>query len=102
MTFAVQPGHAERRLRLHGELDIAEADGLVDAVADAVDPAGDLVFDLRGLEFLDSSGVRSFVRVAEWLVDGSLILEAPTPPVQRVLDLVQIDDGSVPIVIVPA
>ena len=44
---------------LHGELDIASADGLADAL---VEVAGStVVVDLSGLTFMDSSGIGALV-----------------------------------------
>ena len=41
-----------------GELDIATVPRLADALAGAERPFGRLVLDLRGLSFIDSSGLR--------------------------------------------
>lgn len=91
MTFRVAQGHAQRHVRLIGELDVAEADALIEDLRTAVEPQGDLTLDLRALDFIDSSGVRALVTIAGHLSDGStLILSEPTPAVRRVLDLVGI------------
>jgi anti-sigma B factor antagonist len=45
---------------LRGELDLATAPELEELLDDRLD-SGDVVIDLRGLEFMDSSGVRVLV-----------------------------------------
>ena len=51
-----------RRLTLRGELDLATAPRLEHALADAGE---DVVLDLRGLTFMDSTGVRVLLEAAE-------------------------------------
>lgn len=103
MTFRVAHGHAHRRLRLIGELDVAEADTLIHTVRSTVEPEGDLTLDLKGLEFIDSSGVRALVAIASYLeLDGTLVLADPTPAVRRVLELVGIEQVAAPIEVQPA
>jgi len=72
-----------------GEVDLATAGELVDAVRAALD-AGDVVLDLQGVTFMDSSGVRALealLRAADE-VDGSLAIRAQLAPnVRQVLTL---------------
>jgi anti-anti-sigma factor len=49
-------------LALSGELDLAGAPELSAALTDAMEAGRDLVVDLRGLEFIDSSGLGVLVR----------------------------------------
>lgn len=103
MTFRVAQGHAQRHVRLIGELDVAEADRLIEQVRSTVDLQGDLTLDLKALEFIDSSGVRALVSIAGLLSEGStLILSEPTAAVRRVLDLVGIEQVAASIVIRPS
>lgn len=102
MTFRVAQGHAQRHLRLIGELDVAEADALIETVRSMVEPEGDLTLDLKALEFVDSSGVRALVSIAGILDDGAtLILSEPTSPVRRVFDLVGIEQVAAAIEVRP-
>jgi anti-sigma B factor antagonist len=49
-------------LRLDGELDLASVPQLEDAVESALlDGATEIVLDLRGLEFVDSTGLRAIL-----------------------------------------
>jgi anti-anti-sigma factor len=78
-----------------GELDLATAGALEDAVLPAVRDGRHVVLDLRGLDFMDSSGVRVIVaaHVAAGEHDGRLSLvrlEAGTP-IRRVLEISGLD-----------
>lgn len=59
----------------------------MDAVLDA---QRELVLDLSELTFLDSTGIRAFLLVADH-VGGGVFLRRPTQAVRRVLGLVGID-----------
>jgi anti-anti-sigma factor len=48
-------------LTLRGELDLATAPDLEHLVTERVDAGREVVVDLRGLEFMDSSGIRVLV-----------------------------------------
>jgi anti-anti-sigma factor len=83
---------AEGRLWvLSGELDLATAHVLQSALDRDGESDGDLTFDLAGLEFMDSTGIKLIITVARKLEGrGWLILRSPAAPIQRVLELVQI------------
>jgi anti-anti-sigma factor len=78
-----------------GELDLATAGALEDAVVPAVSAGRHVVLDLRDLEFMDSSGVRVIVaaHLAAQEHDGRLSLVRLTPggPIQRVLEISGLD-----------
>jgi anti-anti-sigma factor len=89
VAFTVVPEAGSSRFSLHGELDVAEADGLVEAVKAHGRGVGDLTLDLTALDFIDSSGVRALVAITGLLAEGAtLVLVSPTPGVLRVFDLV--------------
>lgn len=78
-------------LRVRGELDRLTADSLdlaVREVAAQAPPA--LVLDVRGLEFIDSAGLRSLSRAHSLLHSSgrSFVLRAPSPTILRLLELV--------------
>jgi anti-anti-sigma factor len=80
-------------VRLTGELDHASAPDLVTMLALNVDGASDLKLDLRGLTFMDSTGLHIIVNVAKALAGhATLVLIGPTSPVARVLDITGIVD----------
>ena len=77
---------------LHGELDVASAEGLSNSL---VELAGStLVADLSDLTFMDSAGIGALVRArnrikAEGL--GDLVLTRPGVIVRRVLEIMGLD-----------
>lgn len=89
----------QRTLVLTGELDMAFTDALSEVVGPLVGQPGDVIIDLQGLSFIDSSGLLGLLRVADRVQDGNLVLYRPSDPVRRVLDLVELADVSPRIVI---
>jgi anti-sigma B factor antagonist len=94
--FAVTVDSSDRStvLKLDGELDVATAPALEEAMASAfgADPSS-MVVDLTDLTFLDSTGIRVLVtagRVAEG-TGCAIVLMAPTAPVLRALRLTGVD-----------
>jgi anti-sigma B factor antagonist len=78
---------------LGGELDIATAPALEDALEGSIRSGGPVVLDLSALSFIDSTGIRALLSIARRLDDrGCLLLHAPQDSVRRVLDLVRITD----------
>lgn len=71
-----------------GELDAHTASDLETAL-EPVESDADVVLDLSGLEFMDSSGLRVIISVNRRLVDGggSLVLRHPSRSVQRILSI---------------
>ena len=81
-----------RTLVLKGELDLATAHVLESVLDRHYGSDGDLTLDLAGLDFMDSTGIKLIIAAALKLEGrGCLILRSPASPIQRVLDLVQID-----------
>jgi anti-anti-sigma factor len=61
--FAISSDRRDGRVyvSLRGELDLATAPELEQLVNDSLDGGEQVVVDLRGLEFMDSSGIRVLV-----------------------------------------
>ena len=61
--FAISTDEVDGRtqLTLRGELDLATAPELEQIVIERIDSGREVVVDLRGLEFMDSSGIRILV-----------------------------------------
>ena len=77
-----------RSYRLVGELDASNADDLLVELQKEVEGGGDLVLELSDLSFVDSMGLRSFLRIAAALdASGKLILEQPARAVARTIHL---------------
>ena len=77
---------------LHGELDVASADGLADSL---VELAGStVVVDLSDLTFMDSSGIGALVRARNRIKAGGLgelVLTRPGAIVRSALEIVGLD-----------
>jgi anti-sigma B factor antagonist len=90
-----QPGHGGTCVRPVGEIDMATV-GSVQLVIDecVADGCERVVLDLRGVTFMDSSGLHLVVdadaaaRAAGWEL---LLIEGP-PPVQRVFEITGLRD----------
>ena len=63
------------RLTLRGELDLGTAERLEQALADT---AGEVLLDLRGLTFMDSTGVRELLEAAQRNGQGLQIIAPET------------------------
>src|SRR3954468_16040718 len=94
LEVAVERHGAAARVVLTGELDVSTVDDVKRvAVPLFVDPSVDeVVVDLRGLAFMDSSGVRLLLALElESRRDGhALALIEGAPDVQRVLEITQL------------
>jgi anti-sigma B factor antagonist len=76
-----------------GELDVASSPALRDRLLAQINRgAPSLVVDLRGVTFIDSTGVGSLLRIhhRQGLVGGTVHFVADQPAVLRVLDLMQL------------
>ena len=70
-----------------GDLDAQTSDRLDDVISGRLDIGVDeLVFDMGGLEFIDSSGLRSLV-LARGDGDRRVVLRSPSASVVRLLDI---------------
>jgi anti-anti-sigma factor len=78
-------------IEIVGDLDPHTSPRLDEEVGSALADAGvtELVLDLAGLEFIDSSGIRSLIRAQQALEDrrGSVVLRSPSPATQRLLEI---------------
>ncbi len=80
------------RYRLRGELDMASAGTLRDAVQRIVDDRGNLTLDLQDVSFIDSSGLRALVQLSQQMNgSGPLVLSNVPASVRRLLDIVGLE-----------
>ena len=72
-----------------GDVDLAEADGLWQELSPLLAPASTMLLDCSAVDFLDSSGLRTLVRLADWadVVGARFQLAAVSHPVRRVVEL---------------
>lgn len=91
--FEVQPSEGDPRgFRLIGEIDISNADQLIDSFGGTLSKEGDLTLDLSGLAFMDSTGIKVLIELSKTLgKSGQLRLISPGSAVARVLELVRVE-----------
>ena len=82
-----------RTLLVIGELDVATAPILEDAVDRAIDGQGVFRLDLSGLTFMDSRGARAVMHAHNNVesLGKRLVVLSPTPVARRVLELMGLD-----------
>ncbi len=75
---------------LVGEIDAHTAGRLTQAF----DDPGDLVLDLSGVEFVDSSGLRVLIELHQNCsqAGGAVVLRTPSPAVRRLLEVSGVAD----------
>jgi anti-anti-sigma factor len=86
LDFDLNVTHDEQgrcRLTLRGELDLATAGRLQQALAEGGD---DVLLDLRGLTFMDSTGVRALLEAAENGAPGLRIIAPETGEVRVTIE----------------
>ena len=91
----VMSGDSATWLSLRGEFDIANAPHLEREIRRFADAGGArLVIDLRGLSFIDSTGLRIVLETRQRAADQGFDLEIVRGPaqVQRVFELTGLDD----------
>ena len=80
-------------LRLAGELDMATADELLDAIRDRGEDEP-MTLDFSRVTFMDSSGLRSLLEASKLREgDGAIVILDPPKQVRRVLDI-SLPDGA--------
>ena len=95
MTMSTREFGGHVVVALYGELDVADAADVADALAVVVAArAPKIIVDLAGLEFIDSSGVAALARGRKLArhAGGDLLLAAPRHGVLRVLTLTRLID----------
>jgi len=78
-------------LRLIGELDLSNVDGLRPEIDDVIDrgpPA--LVIDLAGVTFMDSSGIALLIETAQRI--GSISVRNPSRVIRRIIGATGLSD----------
>jgi len=77
-------------VRLNGEIDLSNVDGLEARIDEAISGVGEVVIDLTAIDFIDSRGLRLLKRVSAVVAgrDGTLVVVAPASSIARsVLDM---------------
>jgi anti-sigma B factor antagonist len=78
--------------RLDGEIDAHSAPALAEALATL--PAGDVLLDVAGVTFMDSSGLRILVDASARAAAGGgrIVLVSPTNAVVRIVEISGLQD----------
>jgi len=77
-------------VRLTGEIDLSNVDGLEARIDEAIWDVREVVIDLTAIDFIDSRGLRLLKRVSAVVAgrDGTLVVVAPASSIARsVLDM---------------
>lgn len=86
----VQSG-TDRVLYLTGELEMATAEGFPAQARATLDGQRELILDISELAFIDSTGIRALLRLAELTGPKGVVLRHPRPNVEAVLEIVNIE-----------
>jgi anti-sigma B factor antagonist len=87
-------GDGQAVVVLRGELDVTEAAGVAASLSVVAASGGDVIVDLGGLEYIDSSGLAALVlaRQEARRAGSDLLLVAPQQQVLRMLTLTGLID----------
>jgi anti-sigma B factor antagonist len=93
-AFRVELSDDLESARLSGELDLLVYEKADVALSPLFDAPGDVTLDVSGLTFIDSSGIRLFVRLERAIRDrgGVLHLRGPSPHIARVFEVAGLPD----------
>jgi anti-anti-sigma factor len=81
----------EVRVSAHGEVDVATAPRLYEALSGPdVAAAGSVIADLSGVSFIDSTGLRALLTAAEDLAGRLRII--PSPACRRLFAVTHVED----------
>ncbi|MFP5257201.1 MAG: STAS domain-containing protein [Acidimicrobiia bacterium] len=104
LTIRTEETAAGHVVRVGGELDLASAPQLSEALAD---PSGDVsqpvVLDLSGVSFIDSSALRALLLAGRQLADAGRTLQIGprSEAVRRVLEVTQLDQQTEAFTVLP-
>src|SRR3954454_13970070 len=94
-SISVSDVNGRAHLTLRGELDIATAPELEQLVNERIDSGQEVVVDLRGLEFMDSSGIRVLVaahaRAGRSGTRVVVVRPAPSSAVAKIVEVSGLD-----------
>jgi anti-sigma B factor antagonist len=94
VQVSIREGDGQAVVVLRGVLDVVDAVSVAATLAAVAAPEREIIVDLAGLAFMDSSGVAALVhgRKHARAAGGELLLAAPQPQVLRVLVLTHLID----------
>lgn len=80
-----------RTLRLEGEIDVANAADLADAIRDACAGGPEVTVDMSGVSFIDSSGLHALHRAVSSHEGARLVLVDVPARILRVMGILGMD-----------
>jgi anti-sigma B factor antagonist len=94
VELSTREGDGQVVVVLRGELDVAEAARVAASLAVVAASGRDVIVDLEGLEFIDSSGLAALVRARQHArrAGRDLLLAAPQQQVRRMLAITRLID----------
>ena len=95
LHIAARPGPDRLILELEGELDLVSSGLLEESLASGdLDGSRAVVLDLRGVRFLDSTGLKAIFRVRNLVREGGrqFAVTQGSAQVQRLLSLTRLDE----------
>jgi anti-sigma B factor antagonist len=94
-SISVSDSDGRAVVAVRGELDLATAPELEQAVLERLDAGQDVILDLRGLQFMDSSGLRVLVAAHARASDGGPDFAIVRPPagseVAKILEIAGVE-----------
>ena len=82
-------------VRVAGDIDMASAPALANAIAAAFGGHPRVIVDLDSVDYLDSSGLHVLAKTAKWYA-GRFVVLLSTPRIRRMLDILGIN-GLLPV-----
>lgn len=80
-------------IRISGDLDAQTSASLDEVITAQLEGgAAEIILDLGGLDFVDSSGLRSMVLARGPEGEGRVVLRSPSTSVTRLLDITGLDE----------
>ena len=89
--MTIQVRQTEYGFAVSGELDLASADDLRMFIASMADASHEVVLEIADLAFMDSSGVKAIVRLAETACPQGIVLKWHRGNVLRALEIMGIE-----------
>jgi len=92
----IEPSTGAATVRIHGDLDLSNADALTEALTGAGASGHPVVADLAGVTFIDSSAITALVTSARMLTASGNRLELGprSTVVERVLEITGLAEGT--------
>jgi anti-anti-sigma factor len=94
LEWAIEQKKGVCAVSLIGELDLASCDQLESALSDTVQQAPVVIFNLGGLMFIDSTGLRLLIRWRELVLGwgGHFLLTSMSAPARRLLQVANLTE----------